>query len=173
MHRSICSFTSQHDDSQKHQCKWQHIIPEIFTSQHGTHEKRGLYATVKPNIRPLYTWQSTVNSPSQTQSKLPRDCHVTQMDLFPPFHRSDGSSLVKSLTETDSLGLQWVGPSENSPPPTCTQARSQPCDQLLTAMVLALLEANFCPTAWLCITAEPNSLQSCDECQARCFPLLC
>lgn len=122
MHRSICSFTSQHDDSRKHQGKWQHIIPEIFTSQHGTHEKRGLYATVKLNMRPLYTWQNTVNSPSQTQSKFPRDCHITQMDLFPPFHRSDGSSSVKSLTKTDSLGLHWVGASESFPPPTRTQA---------------------------------------------------
>lgn len=121
MQRRICSFTSQRDDSWKHQCKWQHIIPEIFTSQHGTHEKRELSATVKLTIRLLYTWQNTGNSPSQTQSKLPRDYHITQTDLFPPFHRPHGPSFVKSLTKIGSLGFQWAGASESLSPPTCTQ----------------------------------------------------
>lgn len=168
MHRSICSFTSQHDDSQKHQCKWQHIIPEMFTSQHGTHEKCGLYAPVKPNIRPLYTWWNTVNSPSQTQSKLPRDCHMTQVDLFLPFHRSDGSCSVKSLTKTDLLGFHWVGASENFPPPTCNQwflsaSHSHgPCFAQKPSSA-PLLD----------ITTETNLLLSCDGCQVCHFLLPC
>lgn len=169
MHRRICSLTSQHDDSWKHQCKWQLLIPEIFTSQHGTHEKCGLYATVKLNVRPLYTWQNTVNSPSQSQGKLPGNCHITQIRSFPTFHRSDGSSFVNSLIKTDSVGLQWVGALESSPPSTCIQA----FHQLLTDTLPALLRTSFCPTAWLHITTEPNPLWSCDECQAWQFPLLC
>lgn len=107
-----------------------------------------------------------INSPLQTQSKLPRDCHTTQMDLPPPFHISDGSASVKSLTKTDSLGLHWVGASESFPPPTCTQTF------LPVSHSYGPSEVKFCPVPWLHVTTEPNSLQSCDECHARCFPLL-
>lgn len=167
MRRSICSFTSQRDDSQKHQCKWQRIIPEIFTSQHGAHEKCGLYAAVKLNIRPLYTWRNTVNSPSQTQSKLPGDCHTTQTDLFPPFHRSDGSSSVKSLTKT---GPHWVGTSGSFPPPTYPHSIPPSFSQ---PRPLLRSKAKFCPVPWLHGTIEPQSLPSRDECQACCSPWLC